>query len=465
MRKKIKTALTIAGSDPSAGAGIQADLKAFSLLKIHGLTVTTCITIQNTQYVKQIHKIPPQVIEDQIDTIFEDITPDAVKTGMLYDKETIQSVAKKILQHNIKPIVDPIIRSTTNNPLYHDKYSFISTFKKTLLPKTYLLTANIPEANALVGWKIKNLHDVEKACKTLHQLGVKNVLIKGGHLPTKQVYNVFSDGKKIHTISLPRIPNKEAHGSGCTISALITGLIALKEKPFDAVKKASYITWEMIRKGYNIGRGADTINLLLHIEKDTPPVPPPDKSNDHLNTWKDLKDAAEKLTSTLPITYIPEVGINIGYATPNAKTLKDIYAVDGRIIKTQDKPIRCGKIAFGCSKHIASIILEATSFNPHVRCAMNIIYSKKNLELCKKAGFTIGTFDRKKEPSDTRSTMKWGTKQVLEKLGFIPDIIYDTGEIGKEPMIRILGKNPVDVVAKIHKLLELEQKKHMEQLK
>jgi len=142
--------------------------------------------------------------------------------------------------------------------------------------------------------------------------------------------------------------------------------------------------------------------------------------------------------------------MNIGYALPNAKKLEQVCAINGRITKTQDSPRRCGGLAFGVSKHIAAIVLAAMPFNLDVRCAMNIRYSEENLEKCKKVDFTIGSFDRTKEPTKKISTMEWGTKETITRLNYIPDIIYDIGGIGKEPMIRILGRNPKEVVDKAY---------------
>ena len=145
--------------------------------------------------------------------------------------------------------------------------------------------------------------------------------------------------------------------------------------------------------------------------------------------------------------------MNFAYALPNAKTRNDVCAVDGRITKHKERPALCGTIDFGVSKHVASIVLAAMSFDTTMRSAVNIRYSQKTVELCKKIGFAVGTFDRKDEPPTASSTMEWGTKHAITTLGRVPDVIYDTGSVGKEPMIRILGKNPEDVLFKIQKLV------------
>jgi hydroxymethylpyrimidine/phosphomethylpyrimidine kinase len=445
MEKKI--VLSIAGSDPSGGAGLQADLKSFSFLGLHGITVVTCITSQNTQHVKRIYKLPVDIIENQIDTLFEDFHIEAVKTGMLYDGEIIKCISKKISEYKLNPVVDPVMIATSGDSL--SKNNFVNSFKRYLLPKTFILTANIPEACEFTDFTINSIEDVKKTCYKLLSFGPKYVLIKGGHLDTKNAIDILYDGKLYHEFSLPRIPNKNAHGSGCTLSAVITGLIAIGETPIEAVKKAKHIIWNMIYQGYIPGKGSDVLNHLC--EKI---IPSSFLNNEYLNVWFELKNATQKLVSILPTIFIPEVGMNFAYAVKNAQNSQEICAVDGRILKTKDKTRLCGNIDFGSSKHVASIVLSAMSVNKNVRSAVNIRYSENIIELCKKVGFNIGSFNRKNEPINAASTMEWGTKHAILKLGFVPDIIYDTGDIGKEPMIRVLGNTPEDVLSKLKKLIK-----------
>ena len=447
MRKKI--ALSIAGSDPSGGAGIQADLKAFTTLGLHGVTAITCITAQNTKRVKTIHKLPIKVIEKQIDAILEDMQPDTVKTGMLYDEEIVNMIAEKIKKYHMKTVVDPVMVATSGDAL--SKNDFVKALKNKLIPIAYMMTPNIQEANALTGRKIDDINDVKKACKEIQELGPNYVLIKGGHLKGKNAEDVLFDGKDFTVFSLPRIPDRLTHGSGCTLSALIAGFLALEEKPAESVRKAKHVLWNMIEEGYKPGKGSDVLNYSPNIIADMHPYFP---TNEHFAVWLELKKAVDKLLTFLPKEFVPEVGMNIGYALQDAKKLEDICAINGRIVKTKDKPQRCGGIEFGVSKHVASIILAAMKFDPETRCAMNIKYSDENIEKYKKAGFKIGTFDRIQEPHEVKSTMEWGTAQAIQKLGSMPDIIYDTGGKGKEPMIRILGKNPKDVVNKARILFE-----------
>ncbi len=446
MNKKI--VLTIAGSDPSGGAGIQADMKSFSYLGLHGASVLTCVTAQNTEKVTHIHKIPIDVLEHQLDRIFEDFIVTAVKTGMLYDAEVVACVTRKLSQEKIRPVVDPVMVATSGDMLAHA--DFADALTTHLLPISCLLTANIPEAQKLARTTITSLEDMQAACKKLRQLGPDAVLIKGGHLTATNAIDVFYDGTTISTLSLPMITQRKAHGSGCTLSALITGFLACGKQPLEAIRTAKWVTWQMIHEGYRIGKGSDVLNHMIPAMYAQPPV-----TNEQVEVWISLKKAIDEVLSFLPPFFIPEVGMNFVYALPTATTVSDVCGLNGRIIKHQQHPLCAGELCFGGSKHVASVVLAALSCDQSVRSALNVKYTKKIVDRCSQCGFTVGCFDRKKEPKSTASTMEWGTHHVFHELGFIPDIIYDQGGVGKEPMIRILGKNPSDVVKKMLKIIKI----------
>lgn len=445
MKKRI--ALTIAGSDPSGGAGVQADIKSFNIVGVHGLSVITCLTVQNTKRVAKISSISPEIVGQQIDVLLEDAKPDAVKTGMLHEKNIVSIVADRIIQNDLKVVVDPVMVATSGDSL--SKSDFVDAIKNKIIPITFLLTPNIKEAEILTDRKLNTLEKIKKSCEDLYDFGAKNVLIKGGHLKGPMVKDVFFDGSKFNVLILPRIDERKAHGSGCTLSAVITGLIAKGITPRDAVKHAKYIIWNMINHSYIIGKGSD---VLDHSIRNVCNVPLTYPSNVRFSIWRELKYSIDELLDFLPLNLIPEVGINFGYALMDAKSTKDVCAINGRIVKTLNRPVRIGEIDFGTSKHIASIILAAMKYDPNTRSALNFKFSKDAIKDCKKINLSIGNFDRTDEPKNVSSTMEWGTKKVISKLNYVPDVIYDEGGLGKEPMIRILGKNPNDVITKVHGL-------------
>jgi len=442
---KKPSVLTIGGSDPSCGAGIQADIQAFELLNVHPTSVITCITLQNTISLKEIIPLPVNQIEKQIDMIMEDISPSYVKTGLLYSKEIIELVVKKQEEYKWKLIVDPIITSTTGKTCVTKDY--ISSLKSKLLPKTYLITPNIPEANQIIQDSIKNINSMKSSAKNLQQLGCNYVFLKGGHLEqSTDAIDMFYDGKSFHILSLPMIKKPAIHGTGCVLSSLITGYLCKNDKPKVAVQKAKHALWQMMQYSYQPGKGMNVSNLFYPIFQTRPPF---FESFAYQNTWQEFSSILPNLINELSEVFIAEVGCNMGYAISNAKTYQDICAFKNRLIKPLNKN-QLPTLVFGGSKHVASIILSVMNQFPDNQCAMNIRYNEKILNACNKAIKNIASFDRSKEPKNTKSTMEWGTSYVLKSSDTCPDIIYDKGGIGKEPMIRLIGKNPQEIVSKLH---------------
>ncbi len=438
-------ALTIAGSDSSGGAGIQADIKAFQYLGVHGTTVITAITSQNTRNVTAIYPLPPSQITAQLETVLADLPVAAVKTGMLYNATIVTAVASTLKKHHLSPVVDPVMVATSTDRLADD--TFLAALKTQLLPHALLLTANIPEASTLLDAPIRSLHDAKHACRKLADLGPRNILVKGGHLKGSTATDLLYDGTTVHEYSLPRIPQRKAHGSGCTLAALITGLIACDTPLHDAVPKAKRILWAMINEGYTPGKGFDVLNHSPLVM-----VPPEFPTLRHAQVWCELHGSLPPLLSALSVTLIPEVGINVAYAIPNARTLADVCSLQGRIVRAGRVPLRCGSLVFGGSKHVASVVLAAMTVDSGMRTAMNLRYSDAAITRAKKQRLSTATFDRDDEPAAAKSTMDWGTRTAIQRLGNVPDLIYDHGGLGKEPMIRLLARTPGELVRKLRRL-------------
>ncbi len=432
--------MTIGGSDPSGGAGIQADLKAFNLLGLHGTTTLTSITVQNTQRVSSVEPLPISLIEQQIDELMNDFSITFIKTGLLCDQQTITLITKKAKRYGWSVIVDPVLGSTTGDSLAAT--NTISTFKNNLLPQCFCVTPNISEAESLTNTTIQTTEDMKHAARQLNRSGAKHVIIKGGHLQGKNATDIYYDGSHYYDCSLPLIPNKKAHGSGCTLSALYTGFLALEKQSIDAFYHAKYLLWYMIKTGFFPGKGVDILNTSPSVIQQSP-IPFPSKN--HFTIWHTLHQHLQPIIEILPKDLVPEVGINIGYALSNAQSKEEICALSGRIISTSTGVSSCGPLCFGGSQHIASIILACMKYDTDLRSAMNIKYSEKNLSCCRREGLEIASFDRKDEPVTVDSTMEWGTTQALKKHHARPQLIYDTGSIGKEPMIRIIGKHPKEL--------------------
>src|SRR5512139_886527 len=210
----MKRILTIAGSDSGGGAGIQADLKTITLLGGYGMSVVTALTAQNTVGVQGIHEVPARFVERQIDSVLSDIGVDAIKTGMLANKEIIEVVAKKIQQYGVETVVvDPVMVSKSGAPLLR-KDAQKALIKK-LIPLAWVVTPNLMEASVLSGMKVNSLEGMRKAAVQIWELGAKNVVVKGGHLKGTAI-DILFDGQNYAEIVAPRIKTKNTHGTGCT---------------------------------------------------------------------------------------------------------------------------------------------------------------------------------------------------------------------------------------------------------
>jgi hydroxymethylpyrimidine kinase/phosphomethylpyrimidine kinase len=254
----VKRVLTIAGSDSGGGAGIQADLKTITLLGGFGMSAITALTAQNTVTVAAIHDVPLDFIGAQIDAVFTDIGVDAVKTGMLANEGVVKLVASKIDQY--KPpvvVVDPVMVAKSGDPLLTVEAQ--QTLAQFLLPLATLVTPNLPEASALVGWEVRDQKDMRRAAKEIHEMGPTYVLVKGGHLRGDAVDLLF-DGSQYHEFSAGRVETKNVHGTGCTYGSAIATYLAQELDVIEAVAAAKRFITEAIRHGLAVGQGHGPTN-------------------------------------------------------------------------------------------------------------------------------------------------------------------------------------------------------------
>jgi hydroxymethylpyrimidine/phosphomethylpyrimidine kinase len=433
--------LTIAGSDSGGGAGIQADLKAITLLGGYGMSVLTALTAQNTVGVQAIHEVPVPFIGKQIDSVLSDIGADAIKTGMLSSKEIVEVVAKKIEHYGVeKVVVDPVMISKSGAHLLRKDAQ--KALIKRLIPLAYVVTPNLFEASVLTGMEINSLDKMREATIQIWSMGAKNVVVKGGHLKGKAIDTLY-DGANFAEIEAPRIKVKHTHGTGCTFASAIATLLARGESIPNAVRRAKDFISMAIRFGLDIGRGTGPTNPFAYALKEMERYP----------VVQELKRAVAMLKEGKVGHLIPEVSSNLGYALPYALGNEDVAAFPGRIVRLKDSIITSSDPEFSASRHIANIILTVMRFNPEYRSAMNIRYSTENVAQLEGKGFLIGHFDRRLEPKKIKeregSSLEWGVGEVLRKMRRIPDFIYDKGDVGKEPMIRVLGRNPMEVVQKV----------------
>lgn len=270
MEKQYRKVLTIAGSDSGGGAGIQADIKTISACGCYAMSAVTAITVQNTTGVSGVHPVPAQTISDQIAAVLDDIGADAVKIGMLHSSEIIKTVKNALQKYHIKNIVlDPVMVATSGDKLLRDEA--IETLKNELIPITRVITPNIPEAEILLGKKIRSQEDLVPIAKELSQNRAVSVLLKAGHLTGDELIDIFYNAADDQILELKskRIQTKNTHGTGCTLSSAIASFIALGYSVNDAVRKANNYIHRAVKSGakYTTGKGHGPVHHFYKFWK------------------------------------------------------------------------------------------------------------------------------------------------------------------------------------------------------
>jgi len=259
--KPVSKVLIIAGSDSSGGAGIQADIKTVTALGSYAMTAVTAVTAQNTKGVKKIISIPSKDVQKQLTMILEDIGAQAVKIGMLHNVGIIKCVSKILKKYKLKNIVlDPVMIAKGGTKLINN--NSVKYLKKMLLPLCNLITPNIPEAEVLTGYSILNKKDMIKAAKKIVSMGSKNVLLKGGHLRNKTIFDILVTNKGIMIFKKRKIKTKDTHGTGCTLSSALATCLSQKKNIYKSCKISLKYVDEAIVSAPGYGKGFGPLNHL-----------------------------------------------------------------------------------------------------------------------------------------------------------------------------------------------------------
>ena len=427
--------LSIGGSDPSSGAGIQSDVKTFDSLNAYGLTAITAVTGQNTSKFGMIQPVSKKILKNQLDSIFSDFIIDGIKIGMVYNSEIIKTIYNTLKKLSVPILVDPVIKSTTGGILIQK--SAVDDFKKYLIPIATVITPNKFEAEFLSKTKINSKNSLQKVGKIFQEMGTKGVVITGLELKKSHITDFvmtenqdFIENKKVDVIN---------HGSGCNYSASMIFSLAQGKSILESAKFAQKFTFDSIRGAQKVGKGL----AITHTKSDLRYF----ELNDAINKFIKLKNISQR---------IPECQTNFVFSKNSPKSIKDVLGISGRIVKTGNSVTRVGSLEYGGSKHVAAAILAVNKKFSHFRSAINLKLQKETITKLEKNGFTVKNYDRSKEPKLVKnkegSSIKWGITSVLKDSKEPPDAIYHKGDFGKEPMIIIFGETPNSVVEKISKI-------------
>lgn len=437
----MKHILSIAGFDPSSGSGITRDLDIYFSLGIHGLSVPTCLVNQGPKGVEGVYQVPREQFRTMLTSIGKNVPVDGVKIGVVGDEFVVDGIAEFLLEYREAPVViDPVIVAKNGTRLLSEKG--LKGLVNSLFPRATIITPNTGEASAIIGRDVKSRKDMEACAKAMFRMGPKAVIIKGGHLKGAPI-DLLYDGTEVTLWKRKRI-DREIHGTGCMFSSLVASFLVHGYSIKEAFLAAEGFVDDLLKESYRLSEdgyfytSSGIINSYLAERWDV---------------IRSLKEAKEALCGLNLVECIPEVQMNMGYAVKGAKGTEDVAAFPGRIGYDQDKVLFKGEPRFGASSHVARLILKCMEHFPHMRSAANVRCDQRFVDRARSRGLHVLFFDRRKEPKETRDregkSLDFLMEEVLRDTGEGPDVIYDGGDIGKEPIIRLFARNPLELLGKM----------------
>ncbi|MBN1802427.1 MAG: bifunctional hydroxymethylpyrimidine kinase/phosphomethylpyrimidine kinase [Candidatus Lokiarchaeota archaeon] len=457
--------LTIAGADPTSSAGIQADIRTFDRCGIHSFSVITAITNQTaTEFFS--YKSLSDTLESQLNAILKHYPVRHVKVGMIPDIESLDIIAEYIQKYNLIVVYDPVTISSAGKRLSLEGIE--PHIEQKLLPLVKILTPNLSEASKYSGInlleiKFSDTLILRKACDTLlnkmyagsRKINQEKAVIVKNALSTRETVMDFSVvnrmtekgfEKQYKKWEKPMIKFKgNVHGTGCVFSSAITAYLSLDNDIEESLCLAEKFFDEKFSKFIELPEGGKVLDLTVSEER-----------RKVINQVKEVYDYISKEKRFVKL--IPEVRLNISCSLPNAKSKIDIAGIEGRVTIINGFPQACGDIKFGVTDHTARLILAAKEFDNSINLVINLKYKNKYVaSIQENTNLFTYEFVRESQPDEIRdkenSTMQWLIKKSVERTGKVPDIIWDKGAVGKEPIIRVFAKNSGDLILKLNTII------------
>lgn len=438
----MRKVLTVAGFDPSGGAGITKDLEIFSFFGLHGLSIPTVLTVQGPEGVRDIAPVEPHLFEEMLFTL-QNLKIEGLKIGVLWRKAYGETLISFIKRNRPFAVLDPVLESKNGFPFIDEEG--IEFIREYLLKEVNLITPNIKEAERILGVKISDLDGRKEAAKRFLELGTKAVVIKGGHGEGDPVDLCF-DGKEFLFYERERI-EEEIHGTGCLFSSLLLSFLILGYPLKEGFYETEKYLDEAFRERYRLDERGLFYTSLSFLSREA-------ERQRVISEMKRIKERIEGMDLGI---LVPEVQMNIGYALRDAKGIEDVAAFPGRIGVYKGKIFVKGEPEFGSSSHVARSLIEFMRYFPYIRSCANVRYEERFIKKAEEKGLKVLFFDRKKEPESIKKeegkSLSFNIGKVLKEAPFPPDLIYDLGDIGKEPMIRIFGRDPFEVLKKMEMVI------------
>ena len=459
--------LTIAGSDPTSGAGIQADIRTFDRIGVHPFSAITAITYQTATNFHGFKSLSDE-LSKQLDAILDAYPVQYVKVGMIPDAKSIDIIKNVIAYHKLTVVLDPVSISSVGERLSSEGLEL--EIERVLFPLATVLTPNLQEASYYANRELANktLDDLEflqdtakiiikkmyldqKVSKVqkaviMKSLGKNNEIVFDlacvSQLINGEVEYIFKIFKK------PRqLIHGNIHGTGCVFSSAIAAYLSLGNSLFESLEKAEMFFNERFSNFIELPNEGKILDMTLDREK--------------VNVINQIKEIYNFISNNSNFSrLIPEVRMNISGALPNAASKEEIAGIEGRITVVGEYPKASGEVKFGVSDHTARLILEAKKFDKSINFVMNLKYKLDWIKkIQKKTDLILQEIERELQPKDImiieESTMQWLIRKSIKEIGRIADIIWDKGSIGKEPMLRLFGKNSKDVINKLDKIIQV----------
>jgi len=459
--------LTIAGSDPTCGAGIQADIRTFDRCGIHPFSVITAITYQSATEFYGYNSLSDD-LDNQLNALFASYPIKYVKIGMIPDTKALDIIVDVVRKHELIAILDPVSISSAGERLSSEGFEL--EIERSLFPYIKILTPNINEAGFyanrdLSNKTIENIAELKDAAIILvkklysdnQELDVeKAVVIKSAGAKQGEIFDLVCISKGIgsnenYEFTLYQKPklsfNGNVHGTGCVFSSAITAFLAKGNPLAIAIEKAESFFDAKFQKFVELPNKGKVIDLTISEER-----------VEVINQIKEIYNFISRFKKFSKL--IPEVRMNISGSLPNATIKEDIAGIEGRITIINGYPQASGEIKFGVSNHTARLILSAKEFDNSINYVINLKYNPNWIELIQQnTDLELQEIIREDQPEKIKkqefSTMQWLIKESIASKGKIPDIIWDKGAMGKEPIIRLFSKNSKDMIEKLKKIIEI----------
>ncbi len=464
--------LSIGGSDPSSGAGIQGDIRTFEAHGAYGLSIVTAVTSQNTSLFAGAQPVSQRMLESQLDAVLSDFEVSGVAVGMIYTSRAVRAVARRLaeLAGSVPIVADPVVESTTGGTLM--RQPALRDYARCIIPLATVATPNVREARLLLdcardddggggaavgaeGARESAVHPEpygaagaydSLALRVMHELGAGSAVVTGIK-SDNYYYDVVATRDIKGRAKTRRLRGRavpyETHGGGCAFAASLLCGLASGTPVTESAKAAKKFVARIMRNATGAGRGVGIAGAV------------------HGQDARGASGAASALAGAITeftrirgiYMHIPECQTNFVHSeTEGPQSARDVLGIRGRIVRTGRRVAVAGDIARGGSKHVAAALVAASGRFPGIRSAVNIRYDEDTIDRITGSGMTVARYDRRLEPAGTKaggSSVRWGVSEAVRDAESAPDAVCHDGDYGKEPMIIIFGESPDDVLAKV----------------